>query len=226
MKVALSGVGGDELFQGYGHFRTIPPLVRWARRGSALPGGDAVLEAVAKAQARRTGNAKWRSAPRELRSLAGALRLRRGLFAPDLLPELMGPERARLAVVRAQETPDELALSNIGPARALSYLETTGYLRNQLLRDADWTSMAHGVELRTPLCDIDLLHTLAPYLEQLGSRPAKLLLAEAADLPPLIAQRPKVGFAVPVTTWLGELGRVSSAHPTQGWAKVIGAAFA
>ena len=82
------------------------------------------------------------------------------------------------------------------------------YMRNQLLRDSDWASMAHSVELRTPLVDAHLLQQVAPLLSSFERFPNKSLLAEALDkpLPHSIIQRRKTGFGIPVNRWIQEDG--------------------
>ncbi len=67
--------------------------------------------------------------------------------------------------------------SDIGRVCAL---ESTHYLRNQLLRDADWAGMAHGVEIRVPLVDFTLLRTLAPVIPAMRAGAGKLALAQGA----------------------------------------------
>jgi asparagine synthase (glutamine-hydrolysing) len=80
------------------------------------------------------------------------------------------------------------------------------YMRNQLLRDSDWASMDHSVELRTPLVDAFLLEQITPLLPDFVRFPGKRLLAEAPtrSLPDAIFTRQKTGFGIPVTQWLPE----------------------
>jgi asparagine synthase (glutamine-hydrolysing) len=85
-------------------------------------------------------------------------------------------------------------------------LESTLYLRNQLLRDSDWASMAHSLELRTPLVDAQLLATLGPYAASFKGGIGKAMLAHAPGKPLLeaVVNRPKTGFNVPMATWLSK----------------------
>ena len=78
------------------------------------------------------------------------------------------------------------------------------YMRNQLLRDTDWASMAHSVEVRVPLVDVAVLKALAPALSVDPSRANKRLLAQTAQpsLPFEVRQRLKTGFNVPLNHWL------------------------
>ena len=69
------------------------------------------------------------------------------------------------------------------PRLALGLIESTTYLRNQLLRDSDWASMDHSVELRTPLVDAELLRRVTPVLSAFAKFPGKELLARAPEKP-------------------------------------------
>jgi asparagine synthase (glutamine-hydrolysing) len=77
-------------------------------------------------------------------------------------------------------------------------------MRNQLLRDADWAGMAHGVEIRVPLIDVTLLESLAPVIPSLAPQTGKEALAKAptVPLPAAIVTRAKTGFAVPTGAWM------------------------
>ena len=95
--------------------------------------------------------------------------------------------------------------SDIGRVCAL---ESTHYLRNQLLRDADWAGMAHGVEIRVPLADFTLLRALAPVIPAIKTGAGKLALARAPQvkLPDEVVARAKTGFGVPTGAWLATRG--------------------
>jgi asparagine synthase (glutamine-hydrolysing) len=220
LKVVVSGVGGDELFQGYRSFRELPALVLARRRLGAVPGGRALLSAAGAWQARRSGNARWRRMAELSTSIAGAWYLRRGLAAPEDLARLLalstaasgdglasGPDGRGAGV-----DPRQLVLEIAGPLAsdpvlAVGQLESLGYLRNQLLRDSDWASMDHSVELRTPLVDAWLLRALSPDFGRFSRHPGKQLLARApaTALPDALARRPKTGFSTPVSAWLDGL---------------------
>ena len=97
-------------------------------------------------------------------------------------------------------------LNNLDPADLLSYLELKFYLQNQLLKDTDFMSMYHSIEVRVPFLD----HKLVEYLSSLPSdlklskKLNKPLLIEAISdlLPQEIFNRPKMGFTVPSSKWL------------------------
>jgi asparagine synthase (glutamine-hydrolysing) len=209
LKVALSGLGGDELLAGYPSFADLP---RWRRRFgpfAQVPGlGRAVrplIRALAPALVRARPKAP--GLLRYARSWAGLYLLRRGLYLPDELEEVMDPDVAREGLRRLQPlrrlamslTPDPG--SNVG---RVSILESAHYMRNQLLRDTDWAGMAHGVEIRVPLVDTAVLELVAPLLPTLTPGAGKSALAKAPSLPlPLeVVSRAKTGFVVPTRGWL------------------------
>jgi asparagine synthase (glutamine-hydrolysing) len=100
------------------------------------------------------------------------------------------------------------------PHARVSTLESTLYLRNQLLRDTDWASMAHSLEVRTPLVDIALLRALAPALAvATGNRKPLLAACPSKPLPATITERAKTGFVTPVAEWQG---RGATARHWQG----------
>jgi asparagine synthase (glutamine-hydrolysing) len=140
---------------------------------------------------------------------AGAYLLRRGLFLPFELKAVIDPQLVReglqtlrpLDRLRATMQPDPG--SAVGRVAAL---ESQNYMRNQLLRDSDWAGMAHSLEIRTPLVDVDLLQVLAPVVPHLGATVGKVALGGAPSLalPDEIVNRPKTGFAVPTGRWLAQ----------------------
>src|SRR5207237_2575325 len=95
-------------------------------------------------------------------------------------------------------------------------LEAGLYLRNQLLRDTDWASMAHSLEVRVPLVDVHLLKAIAPVLVSLPAGAGKRLLAASPStpLPRDTVDRAKTGFETPIRDWLQRDERL------QGWRQV------
>jgi asparagine synthase (glutamine-hydrolysing) len=96
------------------------------------------------------------------------------------------------------------------------------YLRNQLLRDSDWASMAHSVELRTPLVDAWLVRDVMQVGTAIRRFPKKRLLSSAVPtLPPTVTARRKTGFDTPLRSWVGRSADNDKSHPTRSWARLL-----
>jgi asparagine synthase (glutamine-hydrolysing) len=214
LKVAISGLGGDELLAGYPSFLELP---RWRHRFgplAAVPGLGRLARAIITAAAPGFVRArpKIEGVLEHADSWAGAYLLRRGLFLPHELPQLMDPDLAREGLRRLK--PRRRVAASIEPdpgsdmARVCA-LESTNYMRNQLLRDTDWAGMAHSLEIRVPLVDFKLLSELAPGMRTLVPGEGKSVLARAPllPLPNEVVTRTKTGFNVPTATWMGAAGR-------------------
>ncbi len=212
--VALSGLGGDELFGGYPSFRDLPRLQSllpwWRRTPSALRRGIlAQLRTRPSARARKL--ADFLAHARDLHELASLQRrvvpetTRLPLLTPDARAqaERLGPNHPML-----EDFAFELA--DADPFQVISAWELRTYMTDVLLRDSDVFSMAHSLELRVPFVDRVLLEWLwpQPHWFKYDPRRTKRALADAtADLvPAAIRNRPKQGFTLPFALWMkGEL---------------------
>ena len=192
--VALSGLGGDELFSGYSTFRRVPQV---QALGGRLPHRLLTAVAAGAGAVPRTRTSRW------TRALEGATHggapasyaSVRGLLSWQALHRVW-PAAADLADV-------DLVDQRLGAA--VGELEAANYLRYQLLRDTDVMSMAHSLEVRIPLLDdrvVDAALALRPAANGLSG---KRLLAWSGgpDVERLWAE-PKRTFTLPLDRWLRE----------------------
>lgn len=208
--VALSGLGGDELFGGYPSFRDLPRLARllpvWRRMPARAR--EAIVEFLRHRPGVRARKlADFVTYARDLHELSSLQR--------RVLPEvqrlaLLAPEARRLAARLGPNHPmlEDFAFELYGADafQVTSAWELRTYMADTLLRDSDVFSMAHSLELRVPFVDRVLLEWLWPQPAwfKYDPRTPKRALADAtADLvPAAIRHRPKQGFALPFAAWM------------------------
>jgi ADP-heptose:LPS heptosyltransferase len=157
----------------------------------------------------------------------GAYLLRRSLYIERELPRFL--DQDVVAEGMRELSLDESLAASCGGIRsdhaAIAAMELSWYMRNQLLRDTDWASMAHGVEVRTPFIDTRFIDALLPALTS-SKPPDKRVLANSAGSILLreIVERPKTGFITPVAGWV-EAKYGSKGRGLRGWARMTYSRF-
>jgi asparagine synthase (glutamine-hydrolysing) len=197
--VALSGLGGDELFAGY-------PSFKRALKFASLPDSSKrVLRAVAGVGRHALNGSVQRHKFWQLAGSGGSARevyeISRALFANGSLGGIKAKRNGFGAQVDDIENGDVV--------NEISQLELQGYMANTLLRDTDVMSMAHSLEVRVPFVDarvVDYATSLPGEwkLTHVQNGLPKPLLADAvADLLPRgFLARKKMGFTLPFEKWL------------------------
>lgn len=212
--VALSGLGGDEVFGGYGTFRAIPRwggvAHLWGQLPSSLRREIAAILGYLAAFAgdrnrQKAGRLQW------VDSSAGLYALARFALWPEEQASLYSAGvRAYLETASDHDNAmgmlRSLIRSGDRPWRMVSLLEMQTYMGWRLLRDTDAMSMAHSLEVRVPFVDhevVEFVCGLPPGWERRWGHPKRLLTSALRDvLPQRIVARRKQGFAFPMAQWM------------------------
>jgi asparagine synthase (glutamine-hydrolysing) len=202
--VALSGLGGDELFAGYPTFRRALRLQSVARFPNSLRQGASSL-----------GERVWNRSVQQKKlwqllasdgSAGVACSVSRQLFSVDEVDSLLSKNGSLLCASSASLMSRGEDLQGGDTVNAVSICELRGYMANTLLRDTDCMSMAHSLEVRVPFVDAEIVRLVLglPGAWKLNGGRQKPLLQDALGdlLPSEVMHRPKMGFTLPFEDWM------------------------
>jgi len=242
LTVVLSGLGGDEVFWGYKHYRWLMRFGAGVRCFSGLPASVRnTLLHTAAAYGRHLGGDRWaRLSFLENRRVSGEslYAALRGFFAPEQVSRLTGLGLREVTAVAERYLADSeragagRGIAGAAGASAFNCLELKRYLHDQLLRDTDVFSMAHSIEARVPYLDHLVVERAARVLAGMkleqGTNKPLLVNAIGEPLVRAAAANRKRGFTFPFAQWMRETadelegmalesGRLEKAGVRQCW---------
>ncbi|MBC7873225.1 MAG: asparagine synthase (glutamine-hydrolyzing) [Ferruginibacter sp.] len=195
LKAVLSGIGGDELYGGYPSFRRM----KAAHLLAGLP--SPILRAGRLPIFKKYRRLVYLS----IDGPVGKYLFLRGQFTPNEIAANLGAEEKEIWQILT-EHPKVTDIGHMTPQNQASWIETNMYMQNQLLRDCDVMSMAHGLEIRLPFLDVEFIRLslqISTQEKYKGAGSKQLLIDSFKDiLPAAIWNRPKMGFAFPFKDWL------------------------
>lgn len=182
LKVLFSGLGADEIFGGYPSFIDIPKIIKmekFIKFTNQLP--------LIKNYFVHHKNPKYKYLVDYCDNIKMAYFLYRISFIKD---------KEKAQDFCKNYIKNNIHISSENKAELIAFLEINNYMKNQLLRDTDWASMSHGVELRVPFLSNKLINKYSPF-----GKSILLSICRNAYLNE-IYKRPKTGFSVPIKSWM------------------------
>jgi asparagine synthase (glutamine-hydrolysing) len=196
LKAVLTGLGADELFGGYPSFsrmrfthlvqKTMPGFAKQTRKKSKI---------------KQLNRLSYLG----MEGVRGLYLFLRGHFSPYEIARQLDADESEIWS-RLDSLPVINKINGLNNKNLASWMEFNLYMQNQLLRDADVMGMAHGIEIRVPFLDNDLVcfaNSVDPSIKFKGTQGKQILIDSFKDvLPDSIWNRPKMGFSFPFSKWL------------------------
>ncbi len=201
LKAVLSGIGADELFGGYPSFKRMK-LVKALKR---LP--KFVLRLADKLPSEKLKRIYFLSYDNPI----GEYLFLRGFFTPTAVSQLLSIPQHQVDQL-LENFPLDQEIKKLAGGERASWMETNLFMKNQLLKDTDYMSMAHSIEVRVPFLDQELIKAIHHISSDIkfGEQPKGLLVNSFKDiLPESIWNRPKMGFTFPLQGWLRQNKKIT-----------------
>ena len=221
-KVIISGVGGDEFFLSYPSFKVIPSLKSKMKYVPQFPLLNSFLKntfySFLKNKKMKT---KYSGIYEYGRKTNSAYLLNRSLFLPFEIQEIISDHQFKEGIDELnyfEESNNEIEKFE-NDQIAIMYYEIKYYLTSKLLRDCDWASMSHSVELRTPFVDWFFFKKIIPYIKSnIKFNKSSLVDSYQHCLPSKLKTRKKTGFNVPHENYLKIMSvKREYANPIRDW---------
>ena len=201
LKAVLSGIGADELFGGYPSFKRMI-LVKYLKK---LP------RFILKLSVLFPSDKISRIYYLNYKNPIGEYLFLRGLFIPKVISKILN---VNVSVIDQlfENFPIEKNLEKLTNKERAAWFETNLFMKNQLLKDTDFMSMAHGIEVRVPFLDQQFLAAINQIsnLQRFKIQPKGLLINAFKNiLPKYIWDRKKMGFSFPLQQWFLSGGQIT-----------------
>jgi len=205
LKAVLSGIGADELFGGYPSFKRV----------KYLPILNTIPKSTFSLAVLFNDDKKKKFEFCKQKNAVALYMLQRGFFTPSQIAQLLEVDVKYVNNV-LDKVVSSIAIPANSPINQMAWLEENLYMKNQLLKDTDYMSMWHAIEVRVPFLDKELMS----FCEALSSSirfsapPQKKILIEAfeKELPVEIWDRPKRGFVFPFQEWFNSMDNAAYAN--------------
>lgn len=201
LKAVLSGIGADELLGGYPSFKRI----EWINRLKRLP--TSILRLATYLPSDKLKRIYYLSYQNPI----GEYLFLRGFYTPDAIAKILSTNQHEIDQL-LEAFPIDKKVNDLQGAERISWFETNLFMQNQLLKDTDFMSMQHGIEVRVPFLDQNFINLLdqLPAEKRFPKRPKGLLIeAFRHILPEEIWNRPKMGFSFPLQQWFIKGGQIT-----------------